>query len=73
MFVVGLDEGVLPCDRAYGDQALEEERRLYYSAVTRASDCLYVCSGSTRMLAGGMRKLAVSRFVRDAPPARIVA
>ena len=42
VFVVGLSEGMFPISYASTDEAIEEERRLFYVAVTRAQDALYL-------------------------------
>lgn len=42
VFVVGLAEGMFPISYATTDEAIEEERRLFYVALTRAKDSLYL-------------------------------
>ena len=81
VFVIGIEEGLVPHQRtideratdlgpADGDAAtsIDEERRLFYVAVTRARDRLYM----SRCKARGMRGKAVprtpSRFLGDIPP-----
>lgn len=44
VFVIGVNEGVLPSPRIKTDRGMEEERRLLYVAITRAKDRLYICS-----------------------------
>lgn len=43
VFVIGLQEGILPHKRALSTEELEEERRLLYVAMTRAKSRLYLC------------------------------
>lgn len=47
VFLKDVEEGVLPSEHAFGDpEALEEEKRLFYVAATRAKERLYLtCSG----------------------------
>ena len=60
--LVGMSEGLLPIVHAGDDEAIDEERRLAYVAITRARDTLRV-SGS----AGGARTRRVpSRFIAEA-------
>ncbi|MGL4561973.1 MAG: ATP-dependent helicase [Brevinema sp.] len=42
VFVIGLAEGVLPLSSSRGDRELDEEKRLFYVAITRAMDKLYL-------------------------------
>jgi superfamily I DNA/RNA helicase len=49
VFVTGCEEGLLPLTRADSDSsAIEEERRLFYVAVTRARDLLYLMHARRR-------------------------
>ncbi|MBK8252048.1 MAG: UvrD-helicase domain-containing protein [Polyangiaceae bacterium] len=78
VFVVGLEEGLLPHARTLGDRAtdiplegahsLDEERRLFYVAVTRAKDKLYLCRSRVRLARGKMMPRTISRFLQDIPP-----
>lgn len=62
VWVTGCNEDVFPHRR--GDQ--EEERRLFYVAVTRARDELVMSAVTHMATKWGMRELAPSRFVSDA-------
>ncbi len=75
VFLPGLNDGLIPHDRALlqgkthelslDAAALEEERRLLYVALTRASEAVYVSSAAKRHLYGRETELAPSRFFRD--------
>ncbi len=68
VFVAGLEEGVFPSSRAqFDNDAVEEERRLMYVAVTRARKTLWLSSSRERMVNGSMMDNAVSRFVGEIP------
>ena len=60
--VIGMSEGILPISYAEGDDAIDEERRLAYVALTRARDELRL-SGSA---AGGRARRTPSRFLAAA-------
>ncbi|WP_240687393.1 ATP-dependent DNA helicase UvrD2 [Amycolatopsis suaedae] len=63
VFLVGLAEGTVPIQRADGDeQAIEEERRLFYVGLTRAREHLTL-SWSLSRTAGGRRHRRRSRFL----------
>ena len=66
VFLIGLEEGILPCKHSLFDvDALKEERRLCYVAMTRAIDRLYLSTCRTRFLNGRIRELEESRFIAD--------
>ena len=66
VFVVGLEENLFPSGMA-GDspRALEEERRLFYVAITRAEEHCYLSFAKTRFRYGKMEFGSPSRFLRD--------
>ena len=66
VFVVGLEENLFPSGMA-GDspRALEEERRLFYVAITRAEEHCYISFAKTRFRYGKMEFGSPSRFLRD--------
>ena len=66
VFIVGLEDGVLPLTWRPGDtRALEEERRLFYVGMTRARDQLYLCRAEQRVWRGGVRALPPSPYLGD--------
>jgi len=66
VFVVGLEEGILPHSLARAWEELEEERRLFYVATTRAKKYLYLTSAYFRSMYFGSTK-EVSRFILEIP------
>lgn len=69
VFIVGMEEGILPHMRAFADaDQMEEERRLCYVGMTRAKERLYLLWAWRRSLHGGNRPNARSRFLDDIPP-----
>lgn len=68
VFIVGLEEGVLPHRRSFDDPAqMEEERRLCYVGVTRAKKRLYLVRAFRRSLMGASMANDPSRFLEDIP------
>ena len=66
VFMVGLEESILPHSRALYDQSeMEEERRLCYVGMTRAKRELYMTYASSRMLYGGVQHNPPSRFLSE--------
>jgi DNA helicase-2/ATP-dependent DNA helicase PcrA len=69
VFLVGLEEGLIPHRSSTGSlQEIEEERRLLYVGVTRAQDELYLVHCDTRMTFGRTEPARPSRFLEDVPP-----
>ena len=64
-----LVDTIFPSARSVEDGNLDEERRLFYVAVTRAKDRLYLCVPRSKKTAeGGMFPVEPSMFVREIPP-----
>jgi len=72
VFIVGLEEGLLPHARALGDGAdqgvsIDEERRVAYVAVTRARERLYLSYCRTRRRGDRIEMRKPSRFLHGLP------
>jgi DNA helicase-2/ATP-dependent DNA helicase PcrA len=68
VFIIGLDEGVLPHQRSFDDpEAMHEERRLMYVGMTRAKDRLYLLRAFRRSQYGDSGVADASRFLDDIP------
>ena len=68
VFMVGLEEGVFPHQRAFdAPEELEEERRLAYVGITRARQRLHVSHAWSRTLHGGTQYNPPSRFLDEIP------
>jgi DNA helicase-2/ATP-dependent DNA helicase PcrA len=69
VFIVGLNDGILPHSRSFDDpEGMMEERRLMYVGITRAKDQLYLVLSQTRSSYGYPEPLDPSRFLADIPP-----
>lgn len=64
VFVVGCEDGVLPL-RVGKETDMAEERRLFFVAMTRARDRLYLCRARRRPWRGTGRSLSPSPFLAD--------
>ena len=74
VFIIGMEEGILPHARSLDSPAgLEEERRLCYVGVTRAKERLYLFRAFRRGFRGGSEAGQPSRFLKDIPGRLIVA
>ncbi len=70
VFIVGLNDGLLPHNRSFEDpDGMEEERRLFYVGVTRARDRLYLSHTFRRSVFGSSEMGQPSRFLADIPSA----
>src|SRR6202011_5438473 len=68
VFLVGVEEGVLPHQRSVDDpKQLEEERRLFYVGITRAMRSLYLVRAFRRTMYGVSSVNTPSRFLLDVP------
>jgi len=66
VFIVGMEEGILPHRKSFDDpEELEEERRLCYVGITRAKERLYLLRSYRRSLFGGSTANPPSRFLQD--------
>ena len=66
VFIVGVEEGLLPHSRSIDDQfQLEEERRLFYVGITRAKKALYITNTRKRFIFGSQGYSTPSRFIAD--------
>jgi len=73
VFIVGLEEGLLPHSRSFDDpEEMEEERRLCYVGITRAKERLYLVYAFRRTMRGMSEVSIPSRFLRDIPSQLVV-
>lgn len=70
VFIVGLADGMFPLKRAIEEDTIEEERRLFYVAVTRAKDELYLLYPKVSIGHGPPTQNNLSRFVGEVDPLR---
>ena len=63
VFVVAMEHGIFPHERALDEGGAEEEKRLFYVAVTRAKEELYLSRTRMRMVRGVMRPARPSPFL----------
>jgi DNA helicase II / ATP-dependent DNA helicase PcrA len=68
VFLTGMEEGVFPHSRSFGDsKELEEERRLAYVGITRARERLYLTRSLMRSAWGSPSYNPESRFLNEIP------
>jgi DNA helicase-2/ATP-dependent DNA helicase PcrA len=66
VFLMGMEEGIFPLNRAMeSEDELEEERRLAYVGITRAEEQLYVTNAFSRTLYGRTQYNRASRFLGE--------
>ena len=70
VFVSGLDDGLFPLYVSIEDKnELEEERRLFYVALTRAQERVFLLYATNRRRMGGENVIGMpSRFIGEIPP-----
>ena len=67
VFIVGLEDGLLPHTRSTLEDTLDEERRLFYVAVTRAMLSLTISHCASRRKYGQLLPCHPSRFLKELP------
>jgi len=68
VFIIGMEEGLLPHSRSIQDPSeMEEERRLCYVGITRAKKKAYLIFARTRKIYGSTQANMSSRFISDIP------
>ncbi len=73
VFIVGLDDGILPHSRSFDEpESMEEERRLFYVGITRAKDKLYLIRAIQRGGRGAQEETFPSRYLDDVPAELLV-
>jgi len=68
VYIVGLEEGLLPHSRSKAEGTLDEERRLFYVAITRAMQTLTLSHCTGRKKYGQLVPCHASPFLRELPP-----
>ncbi len=69
VFVIGAADGLFPTQRSIDDGDVDEERRLFYVASTRAMDVLVITYPRVSAVAGNFEMRSASRFLADIDPA----
>jgi superfamily I DNA/RNA helicase len=67
VYVVGLEEGILPHSRSIDENSLDEERRLMYVGITRARERLTLSCCRKRKRGGDYVDVLPSRFLNEIP------
>jgi DNA helicase-2/ATP-dependent DNA helicase PcrA len=68
-----MEEGIFPSDKdGESDDAMSEERRLAYVAITRAKEKLFITHSRERMMYGRTRPGFLSRFVKSEIPESLI-
>jgi superfamily I DNA/RNA helicase len=63
VFVIAMEHGIFPHERALNEGGADEEKRLFYVAVTRAKEELYLLRTRTRLVRGVMHPSRPSGFL----------
>lgn len=67
VYIVGVEEGLLPHTRSVDEGSLDEERRLFYVGITRARERLTMTYCAKRNRYGQEERCAPSCFIREIP------
>jgi DNA helicase-2/ATP-dependent DNA helicase PcrA len=68
VFVIGVNPGDFPHSLAFRDNTLDEEERLFYVAITRAKDILYITHSVLPRRDNYWNNTIKKDFIRDIPP-----
>ncbi len=66
-FLVGLEDHIVPHEKSIIDTSVEEERRLFYVAITRCQQHLFLSMARSRKKMGKLIKTTPSRFLFEIP------
>ncbi len=69
VYIVGMEENLFPSQMAIESANIEEERRLFYVAITRAKVAATLSFSQTRFKWGSMEFTRPSQFLREIDPA----
>ncbi len=72
VFIVGAEKGIIPSSKVVSDLELEEERRLFYVAMTRAKEYLFISYCNERTKYGKKYNCFPSEFIEEIPEEDIV-
>lgn len=67
VFITGLEEGLFPTSRTVDERDIEEERRLFYVAITRAKKRVHLSFAQRRFINGRSNFSHPSRFINELP------
>ncbi|MDR2345258.1 MAG: UvrD-helicase domain-containing protein [Planctomycetaceae bacterium] len=67
VYIIGIEEGILPHDRSQNDMQIEEERRLFFVGITRAKWELRLSHAARRGFRGSTMTTIASRFLMELP------
>jgi len=67
VFIVGVEEGMLPHERSLQEGDIEEERRLCFVGITRARERLHLSYANQRLLRGALLPRCQSQFFCELP------
>ncbi|MBA2237838.1 MAG: ATP-binding domain-containing protein, partial [Lysobacter sp.] len=71
VFIVGVEDGVLPHEASLDEGRVDEERRLFYVGITRAKEALYLSHSRETQRWGDKIRLQPSRFLDELPAAEL--
>lgn len=67
VFIIGVEEGLIPFETEADPEVIAEEQRLFYVGMTRAERRLYLVNSQFRFQSGEMARVEVSRFLKMLP------
>ncbi len=73
VFIVGLEDHILPHEKGAAQTGIEEERRLFYVGITRARKHLTLSMARSRLRMGKAHPTTPSRFLHEIPASLLKA